>query len=154
MRGTKFLDVFQHERSLWFCIDFSPCGGGNKVIHVRCSIDQGWLSWLGLRIILTFYGSPLNTTYIFSGKLGPWKLLGMRAIYLNLGLRVFPLSSPGFTILGGGLSLRKIVPETSELMVACRSGDTQTVKALFTSRRASPYDVTPENSGPMRVSIL
>ncbi|KAH8714421.1 hypothetical protein BGZ61DRAFT_211444 [Ilyonectria robusta] len=58
----------------------------------------------------------------------------------------------GFSILGGGFSVKTIVPETSELMMASQRGDVSAVRALFVSQRASPYDVTPSNCGPLRVS--
>lgn len=116
------------------------------------SLDHSWLAELGLQLILTCYGNSLHTSYFVSGKIGPWRRFGLRAICFDLGLRVFPLAIPGFSILGASLSLRNVVPESSEIILACQNGDTHAVRELFLSRRASPYDVTPENSTVMRVS--
>lgn len=125
----------------------------NKLLGSWRSFDHPWLVWLGLQVIFTCYGNSLHTSYFFSGKIGLWELFGLRAICFNLGLRTFPLGSLGFSILGATLSLRNVVPETSEIMIACQNGDVRAVRDLFLSRRATPYDVTPENSGVMRVSI-
>ncbi|KAH6977216.1 ankyrin repeat-containing domain protein [Ilyonectria sp. MPI-CAGE-AT-0026] len=38
-------------------------------------------------------------------------------------------------------------------MMASQRGDVSAVRALFVSQRASPYDVTPSNCGPLRFAI-
>lgn len=138
-------------RTLTSLFDRNP-QAWNKHYNSWRSLKNPLLVWLGLQVLLTQYGNSLHTTYFLSGKFGLWERLGARAVHFNLGLRVFPLTHLGFTILGGGLSVKRIVPETSELMMACQRGDVSTVRELFASQRASPYDVTASNCGPLRVS--
>lgn len=111
------------------------------------------LSWLGLQLILTIYGNSLHTTFLFSGKLSLWKSPQEKAVLFNIGLRIFPLANMGFSILRGGLSVKTVIPDNSEIITACKRGDISTVQRLFRSRRSSPYDVTESNCGPLRVGI-
>jgi hypothetical protein len=47
-----------------------------------------------------------------------------------------------------------IVPDDAEIMVACRRGNLNLVRGLFKAKRASIYDVTPENDSLLYVSTL
>ena len=76
----------------------------------------------------------------------------MRLICLDLRLRRFPIAGLGLSFVSGGVSVKNIVPEDSKIMAACKTGDIVSVKELFRTRQASPNDVTPENSSPLRVS--
>ncbi|KAJ4032976.1 hypothetical protein NW763_014466 [Fusarium oxysporum] len=125
----------------------------NKFYGSWCSADNPLFAWLGIQVLFTTYGNDLHNTLFLSSKFQLWRLLGSKAIYFNLGLRALPLANLGFSILRGGLSVRSVVREGSELMKACQQGDVQTVRALFSSRKASPYDVTLSNSTPLRYAI-
>ncbi|KAI3577524.1 ankyrin repeat-containing domain protein [Fusarium oxysporum f. sp. albedinis] len=59
----------------------------------------------------------------------------------------------GFSILRGGLLVKTVIPDDSEIITACKRGDISTVQRLFMSRRSSPYDVTESNCGPLRFAI-
>ncbi|VTT63607.1 unnamed protein product [Fusarium fujikuroi] len=104
------------------------------------SWDTSILSWLGLQLILTMYGNSLHTTFLFSGKLSLWKSPQEKVVLFNIGLRIFPLAHMGFSILRGGLSVKTVIPDDSEIITACKRGDIYTVQRLFISRRSSPYD--------------
>ena len=47
--------------------------------------------------------------------------------------------------------MKNVVPEDLKIMAACKTGDIVSVKELFRTGQASPNDVTPENSSPLRV---
>lgn len=148
---NEYLELGKREASLSSLLNRNP-QAWNVLFGSWRSLDHSWIAKLGLQLILTCYGNSLHTSYFVSGRIGPWRRFGLRAICFDLGLRVFPLAIPGFSILGASLSLRNVVPESSEIILACQNGDTHAVRELFLSRRASPYDVTPENSTVMRVS--
>lgn len=150
--GEKEPEFLYYKRTLVSLLDRNPQAWHTFFGSWRSS-NHSLLTWFGLHFILTCYGSSLHTTYFFSGKLGPWEWLGLRVVCFNLGLRIFPLTNMGFSILQGGLSMRRVIPETSEVVVACQRGDLLAVQALFASRKASPYDVTRSNCGPLRVSL-
>jgi hypothetical protein len=89
---------------------------------------------------------------IFPGDTATHQLLGLRLICLDLRLRRFPLAGLGLSFVAGGLTVKNVVPEKSKIITACKTGDIISVKELFRTGEASPNDVTPENSSPLRVS--
>lgn len=50
--------------------------------------------------------------------------------------------------------VKNLVPESSEIMDACKRGDTSTVWSLFQAGKASVNDVTLEDRSPLCVSII
>jgi hypothetical protein len=52
---------------------------------------------------------------------------------------------------GGGIALSKVIPDDSDLMIACRRGDLFTVKELFALGKARPDDISQENMTPTLV---
>jgi hypothetical protein len=114
-------------------------------------LEQSWLRFLGIEAVLSMYGNDYQTTYNLSGRYS-CRLLGLRLICIDLRLRRFPIAGLGLSFISGGVSVKNVVPEDSEIMAACKAGDIISVKDLFRSRQASPNDVTPENSSPLRVS--
>jgi len=113
-------------------------------------LEQSWLSFLGIEAVLSMYGNDYQTTYNFSGRCR-FQLLGLRLICLDLRLRRFPIAGLGLSFVSGGFSVKNVVPEDSKIMAACKMGDIVSVKELFRTRQASPNDVTPKNSTPLRV---
>jgi hypothetical protein len=75
------------------------------------------------------------------------------AVILELGMRTVPATGSGINIFRQHLSLRNVVAETSPIMMASRQGDLQTVKTLFETRDASPFDITEGGATPLEVYI-
>ncbi|KAF5024593.1 hypothetical protein F66182_3356 [Fusarium sp. NRRL 66182] len=148
----KSTDLSPSQKTLSSLFNRNP-QAWNKFYGSWRSSETSLLGWLGIQILLTTCGNALHRTWFFSCKLDLGNMSMAKALYFNLGLRMFPLVNFGFSILQGGLLVKNVVPETSELMTACRQGDTLAINALFSSRKATPYDVTPSNSGPLRYAI-
>jgi hypothetical protein len=74
-------------------------------------------------------------------------------VILELGMRTVPATGSGINIFRQHLSLRNVVAETSPIMMASRQGDLQTVKTLFETRDASPFDITEGGVTPLEVYI-
>ncbi len=115
-------------------------------------LEKSWLHYLGIEAVLSMYGNDYQTTYNLSARGRLYRLLGLRLICLDLRLRRFPIAGLGLAFISGGLSVKNVVPEDSKIMTACKTGDIVSVKGLFRTRQASPHDVTPQNSSPLRVS--
>jgi hypothetical protein len=115
-------------------------------------LQESWLRLVGLQAVMSRYGNDYQTTYDFAGRLH-FPLIGIWVLCLDLRLRRFPLAGLGLSFVYGGFSLKNVVPDDSPIMAACKRGDIVLVKRLFTTGRASPSDVTPSNSSPLRVCI-
>lgn len=124
----------------------------NKFWGSKTFLEESWLRFLGFQAVMSRYGNDYQTTYDISGRLQLHQLLGVRLICLDLRLRRFPLAGFGLSFVSGGIRLKNVVPEDSQIMTACKLGDVVLVKELFRKGLASPNDVTPENSSPLRVS--
>jgi hypothetical protein len=112
-------------------------------------LENSWLRFLGIEAVLSIYGNDYQTTYDFSAR---QSLLGLKFLCLDLCVRRFPLAGLGFSIFNSGIKLKNVVPEDSLIIEACKRGDVIMVRDLFRTGRASPDDITPENSNPLRVS--
>ena len=122
----------------------------NRFWKAMVFLEQSWLRFLGIEAVLAIYGNDYQTTIDFSGRYR-FQLLGLRLICFDLSVRRFPIAGLGLSFVYGGFSVKNVVPEDSEIMAACKTGDIVSVKELFRTRLASPNDVTPENSSPLRV---
>ncbi|KAE8444702.1 hypothetical protein EG329_014360 [Mollisiaceae sp. DMI_Dod_QoI] len=116
-------------------------------------LEKSWLHYLGIEAVLSMYGNDYQTTYNLSARGRLYRLLGLRLICLDLRLRRFPIAGLGLSFISGSLSVKNVVPEDSKIMTACKTGDIVSVKGLFRTRQASPHDVTPQNSSPLRYAI-
>lgn len=112
-------------------------------------LEKSWIRFLGIEAVLSIYGNDYQTTYDFSAR---QSFLGLKMLCLDLRLRRFPLAGLGLSFGGGGFTVKNVVHEDSQIMRACKMGDVITARELFRTGQASPYDVTPENSNPLRVS--
>jgi hypothetical protein len=82
-------------------------------------------------------------------------IFGTRMFTANLAFRRFALASSTFSLLPQTkLSVGALVKEDSQIMLACKGGDLQTVQLLFQTHQARPDDVTPNNLTPMKVRYL
>lgn len=75
----------------------------------------------------------------------------LKALCLDIQLRQASIFSVTFSLVGSGLMVKNIVPEDSEIMIACKAGDVSTVWGLLQSRKASVHDMTPDFLPPLRV---
>lgn len=126
----------------------------NKFWKSIVFLEKSWMYFLGIEAVLSMYGNDYQTTYNFSWRYRLHRLLGLKLVCLDLRLRRFPIAGLGISFIAGGLSVKNVVPEDSTIMTACKQGDVVSVKELFRTGQASPNDVTPQNSSPLRVSAL
>ena len=117
-------------------------------------LEKSWLRFLGIEAILSMYGNDYQTTYNFAARWSLHSLLGLKLVCCDVRLRRFPIAGLRLSFIAGGLTVRNVVPTDSAIMTACKTGDITSVKQLFRTRQASPNDVTPENSSPLRVSSV
>lgn len=125
----------------------------NKFWKSLVFLEKSWLYFLGIEAVLSMYGNDYQTTYNFSWRCRLHRLLGLKLVSLDLRLRRFPIAGLGLSFIAGGLSVKNIVPEDSTIMTACKKGDVLSVRELFRTGQASPNDVTPQNSSPLRYAI-
>lgn len=114
-------------------------------------LENSWLRFLGLEAVLAVCGNDYQTTYDVSAR---QNILGLKLLCLDFCFRRFPLAGLGISIVSGGIKLKNIIPESSPIIDACKSGNDTLVRELFRSGKASPNDTTPENSNPLRVSTF
>lgn len=110
---------------------------------------------LGFSGMLSLQWNEKYMTYFFSmrSRLPLSSRLGERSFVADIALRQSRLSWTSFSLLsGGGIGLRNVVPDDSEIMSACESGNIFKVRDLFNRKLASPYDVTVENCAPLAAS--
>lgn len=112
-------------------------------------LEQSWLRFLGFEAVLSIYGNDYQTTYDFSAR---QSLLGLKLFCIDLCVRHFPLAGLGLSVASSGIKVKNIIPEDSVIFEACKQGNAQLVRQLFRSGEASPNDITPQNSNPLRVS--
>jgi hypothetical protein len=73
---------------------------------------------------------------------------------MELGFRFVNSPGSGLNIFRSNISFRNIVPEGSGIMEACKQGDIDTVRVLFETRHASPFDVSANGNTPLKVMRL
>jgi hypothetical protein len=79
-------------------------------------------------------------------------LLCLKVFCLELKFLHPSLFSLHISTVGSGIKLKHLVPEDSEIMLACSQGDTSRVWNLLQTRRASVNDVTENNHTPLKVT--
>ena len=112
-------------------------------------LEHSWLRFLGFEAVVSIYGNDYQTTYDCSAR---QTILGLKIFCLDLCVRRFPLAGLGLSIVSSGIKVKNIVPEDSLIINACKAGDVILVRELFRAGKASPNDITPDNSNPLRVS--
>jgi ankyrin repeat protein len=92
-----------------------------------------------------------QTTYSLSLRS---RLPLQRIFVADIALRTHTFTWPSFSILGGGgITVKRLVPEDAEIMKACSAGDIFAIMDLFRKGEASPNDVTVDNLTPMFFAI-
>lgn len=115
-------------------------------------LEDSWLNYLaGLQAGFSWYGNDYQTTFDMSGR---YRLFGYKMLVTHLRVRRFPLGGLGFHYVAGLIQVKNVVSESSEIMRACKAGDRDRVCQLFKNKEASPSDVTPQNSSPLRVGSI
>jgi hypothetical protein len=85
--------------------------------------------------------------------LGPllWSKLVRLDLRLSSAMRLATTTtSPSFAF-GFGMQIKNLVPDDSDIMVACERGDISTVWDLFQGGKASINDITLDNRTPLLV---
>ncbi|CAG8976003.1 hypothetical protein HYALB_00007530 [Hymenoscyphus albidus] len=113
-------------------------------------LENAWRTFLGAEAALSAYGNDYQTTYDFSSR---QSVFGLWLLSLEFRIRRLPLGGIGLQFVAGSLTVKNIVPETSPIMTACKKGEVAVVRNLFETRKASPNDITPINSTPLRFAI-
>jgi hypothetical protein len=76
------------------------------------------------------------------------------AVVLSFSIRRLLGLLPNVSVLGGGLNFVNMVPEDSEIVIACDKGDTLAVRDLFRQKKAAPNDMTLQDRALLYVSML
>jgi hypothetical protein len=77
-------------------------------------------------------------------------LFCLKAFCLDLKLFRTSIFSVSLSGIDSRVKVKNIVPVSSQIMTACKRGDTSTVWSLFQAAKASVNDITPENCSPLR----
>lgn len=121
----------------------------NKFWKSFVRLEESWLNYLtGIRAGFSCYGNDYQTTFDISAT---YRLFGYKMVVTHLRVRRFPLAGSGLNYVLGETRVKNVVSENSKIMIACKMGDLDMVRRLFVGREASPFDVTPQNSTPLRV---
>jgi hypothetical protein len=115
---------------------------------------KGWENW-GFRGALITTKQGYNTDYNinFSISFPLARILGSYAFTGCLSLRSTPLCRSSFTFRHPSyFAVARVVEWNHPFMVACRNGDSESVKFMLRSGEGRPTDVTHEGKTPMLVS--
>lgn len=81
----------------------------------------------------------------------------LRSQIVSLDYRLYHFARCGIfnlSYLGGeGLIIKNVIPEDSEIILACKSGNVLAVQELLIEQKANPTDVTPANFTPLKVCL-
>ena len=127
---------------------------GIRSTHSRSLPKGSWLEALGIQGTMVRSKAKNYITYAVSlrYRLPFSQIFGARFFVVDLTLCHFPLYGSISPLDQGGIAVRNLVPENSEIMTACLKGDLFRVQELFRVSKARPDDVTTNNSTPLRVS--
>jgi hypothetical protein len=105
--------------------------------------------------IVKFAGAVSSTeehhTSVYRVSLRFQALFCLRVFCVELRIAHPSLFSVHISTSGSGIKLKNLIPEDSEIMIACSQGDTSRVWKLLYSRRANVNDVTNNNFTPLKV---
>jgi hypothetical protein len=90
--------------------------------------------------------------HVYTISLRLHALLLFKALCAELKLFRTSIFSISLSTIGCSLKVKNVVPESSQIMTACRRGDVSTVWSLFQAGTASVNDITSENYSPLLVS--
>jgi hypothetical protein len=124
-----------------------------RFLWTRNSIGSDWIVPRIGRFEGSVYSYEAGCKHAYSISLRFHALFCLKAFCVDLKLFRTSLFSISLSATGSGLKIKNIVPESSQIMTACKRGDTSTVWSLFQAGKASVNDITPENCSPLRVSI-
>jgi hypothetical protein len=104
----------------------------NRVTKSR-SISDNFLSrFFGISATFSSSWNEEHTVYALSWRS---RLLLHAALVADVAVRIHTAAWLSFSFLrSGGIGLKYIVPEASDIMVACSKGDTERIDELFRSR--------------------
>jgi hypothetical protein len=121
-------------------------------LWTRNSIGSDWILPSIARLEGSVYSFEAGCKHTYSISLRFHALFCLKAFCVDLKLFRTSLFSMSLSAAGSGLKVKNIVPESSQIMTACKRGDTSTVWSLFQAGKASVNDITPENYSPLCVS--
>lgn len=113
-----------------------------------------WVTW-GFRGALTTtrqgYFTDYSVSFLVSLPLA--RILGSYAFTGTISLRSTPLCRSAFAFRHPSyFAVARVVDEDHPFMLACRHGDTETVRLMLRSGEGRPTDVTLHGNTPMAVS--
>jgi hypothetical protein len=155
--------ISQHETSLPLCLNREEPGVSRQkdllgrscmcysTIHLQ-EQRRGTMSF-GIDYCISKFANTQQTTFNISFR--SWWPNILRSQIISLGCRLSYFANCGIfnlSYLGSeGFTIKNLIPEDSEIIIACKSGDVLAVQELLTERKASPTDVTPANFTPLKV---
>ncbi|CZR69210.1 uncharacterized protein PAC_19110 [Phialocephala subalpina] len=114
------------------------------------TIGSGWL----LPSIACLKGSisawEIDGVSIYKASLRLHALFCLKALCLEFTFQNLWTST---SLLGARVALKNVVPNDSEIMLACGAGNAPAVWNMLAGGRASVNDITPDNFSPLSVSI-
>jgi hypothetical protein len=99
----------------------------------------------------SIYSAEDDLGYTYSLSLRCYALFCLKAFCLDLRIRRVSLLTLKVFPVGYGLQIKNVVPDSSDIMSACRRGDTSAVWDLLHAGKARLNDITPNNFTPLRV---
>jgi len=119
----------------------------------RSTSDMAWI----MPPFLKFAGAVSSTeeqhTSVYRVSMRFQALFCLRVFCVELRILHPSLFTVHISTSGSVIRLKHLVPDDSEIMVACSQGDTSRVWKLLTSRRANVNDVTKKNYTLLMVSF-
>lgn len=118
----------------------------------RNSVGSHWILPSIAKVEGSIFSVKDGYKHVYTISLRLHALLLFKALSAELKLFRTSTFSISLSTIGCSLKVKNIVPESSEIMMACRRGDVSTVWGLFQARTASVNDITSENYSPSLVN--
>jgi hypothetical protein len=99
----------------------------------------------------SIYSADDDLGYTYGLSLRCYALFCLKALCLDLRIRRISLLTLKIFPVGYGIQIKNVVPDNSDIMSACRRGDTSAVWDLLHAGKARLNDITPNNFTPLRV---
>ena len=110
------------------------------------SLPETWKKYSGADIELISSANGYQSAHAFKARLPFLLSFGKMDFVVSLSFRRALGYWPNFSLLGGGLHFVNVIPTDSQIVQACKRGDIVAVRKLFNELKASPNDMTTDNS--------
>ncbi|KAK2756411.1 hypothetical protein FQN54_005303 [Arachnomyces sp. PD_36] len=114
--------------------------------------QNSWFDALGLACTIWPYWDENKTTYLIWLKYQFPKFFGNRVFVTQLTVRRY-FYELGLRFPRASMTVRNVLPPDSAIFTACSRGDVDAVRKLFTTRTATPHDMTADDLTPLFFAI-